>query len=366
MSVQQKAKLQQVKEGAATITVPTATVVSKALPVFYNPQMKFNRDVAIALLNALNPKKLRLCDLLAGSGIRSIRFRKELNKGIIKELFANDANPAAVKLLKKNLAKNKVNATVSCKEASQFLLDASGMEYIDIDPFGSPNPFLDAAIKRLSRQGILAVTATDVSALAGSYPKSCTRKYWAQPLRNELMHEIGIRILIRKAQLIGAQYDKALVPIFSHSTAHYMRVYFSCTKSKSAVDALLKQHSYLLYCAACLSRKASGDNAGQCCKKRMHAAGPLWLGPLWDKQLAKKMAKANPELAVFAKEAQIPVVGFLDLHTFCKKVKRPVPKHDRVLAAMRKKGYSAALSHFSPYGIRTTMPAAAFTKLLKN
>ncbi|MCU0373510.1 MAG: ATP-binding protein, partial [Ignavibacteria bacterium] len=42
-----------------------------------------------------------------------------------------------------------------------------GFDYIDIDPFGSPCPFLDAAIKRLSRGGILAVTATDTSALAG-------------------------------------------------------------------------------------------------------------------------------------------------------------------------------------------------------
>ena len=364
MNAQQKVKLQKAKEGRAVLLVPSAQVVSKQMPVFYNPVMKFNRDVAVTLLNALNKKRLRVCDLLAGSGVRSVRFGKELKKSIIKELFANDASKEAVALLKQNLKHNKVKATVSCREASLFLLEESGMDYIDVDPFGSPNPFLDAAIKRLSRNGILAVTATDVSALAGSYPKSCHRKYWAMPLNNELMHEIGIRILVRKVQLIGAQYEKALVPIFSHSTAHYMRVYFSCTKSKSLADNVLKQHDYVLYCKSCLSRNAGSENTGKCCKKSMQSAGPLWQGQLWDKVLAKKMAKINPELEVFAREAQIPVFGFLDLHRFCKKLKIPVPKHESVLKAIRKK-HKAALTHFSPYGIRTTMPASEFIKLLK-
>jgi len=358
MNVHQKARLQQVKEGTAVLRVAKAHVVSKKMPVFYNPVMKFNRDVAVSLLNNVNRKDLRICDLLAGSGIRAIRFAKELKKGIIKELFVNDASKAAVDLLKKNLKANKVKATVSCKEANLFLLESLGMDYIDVDPFGTPNPFLDNAVKRLSRNGILAVTATDVSSLAGSFPKSCIRKYWAQPLHNELMHEIGIRILIRKVQLIGAQYDKSLVPIFSHSTDHYVRVYFSCTKSKSAVDKMLKQHGYVLYCNSCLERKASHENAGNCCKKQMQAAGELWLGQLWDKTLAKKMD-------VCAKEAQIPVLGFLDLHKFCKMLKIPVPPHEKILKAVRKKGYKAELTHFSPYGIRTTMPAKEFSRIFE-
>ena len=365
MIVHQKAKLQQVKEGKAVLIVSRAQIVSRQMPVFYNPVMKFNRDVAVTLLNVLGKKGLRVCDLLTGSGVRSIRFAKELTKGIIKELFVNDASKKAFTLLQKNLKANKVKAKVSCKEASQFLLEESGMDYIDIDPFGSPNPFLDASIKRLSRNGILAVTATDVSALAGSYPKSCIRKYWALPMRNELMHEIGIRILIRKVQLIGAQYEKALMPIFSHSTAHYMRVYFSCEKSKSAVDKLLRQHGYVLYCNKCLSRKAGQEKSSKCCNKSMQPAGALWLGQLWDKALTKKMAKINPELELFAKEAAIPVFGFLDLHKFCKKLKRHVPKQEAMLKAIRNQGHKAVLTHFSPYGIRTTMPAGNFFKLLK-
>ena len=31
-------------------------------------------------------------------------------------------------------------------------------------------------------------------------------------VRNHMMHELGLRILIRKIQLQGAQFDKALIP----------------------------------------------------------------------------------------------------------------------------------------------------------
>ena len=44
------------------------------------------------------------------------------------------------------------------------------------------------------------------------------------------MHEIGLRILIRRVQLAGSVYDKALIPILSYSKEHYMRVFFKCEK----------------------------------------------------------------------------------------------------------------------------------------
>ena len=50
------------------------------------------------------------------------------------------------------------------------------------------------------------------------------------------MHETGIRILIRKIQLIGAQYNKALTPIFSYSKEHYFRVFLKCEKGKEAAS----------------------------------------------------------------------------------------------------------------------------------
>ncbi|MEK6858169.1 MAG: tRNA (guanine(10)-N(2))-dimethyltransferase, partial [Nanoarchaeota archaeon] len=177
-------QLKQTTEGKAKILVYSAEKISSELPVFYNPVMKFNRDVSVALLKALGRKDLIIADIMAGSGVRSIRFFKELPKRMIKELHVNDSSADAVKLIKKNFKLNKIkskNVFFANKEANKLLLEIGKADYIDIDPFGSPNYFLDSACKKLADKGILAVTATDTSALSGTYPEACLRKYWAKP-----------------------------------------------------------------------------------------------------------------------------------------------------------------------------------------
>ena len=68
-----------------------------------------------------------------------------------------------------------------------------------------------------------------------------------------MMHETGLRILIRKVQLIGMQYEKALFPIFSYLKDHYFRVFFRCIKGKKICDEIAEKHGML------------------------NDAGPLWL-----------------------------------------------------------------------------------------
>ena len=302
-----------VKEGSAEIFVPVEEKISKKLPVFYNPVMKLNRDITILLLRQFPP--LSICDPMAASGIRAIRLTKELS---FKSIIANDYNKKSFLLIKKNMKLNNVKFVVKNMDANLLLLNSNGFDFIDIDPFGTPNNFLDAAVKRISRRGILAVTATDTAALSGTYPKATLRKYWALPKKDAMMHETGLRILIRKIQLIGAQYEKALVPIFSYSKDHYFRVFLRCDKGKSYVDEIVKMHGML-------------DNAG-----------PLWLGSLWDKRLVNKMHKScikgslplnsrikknnkNKELINFLKiikeESKINAVGFYDIHEIVEKEK---------------------------------------------
>jgi tRNA(guanine-26,N2-N2) methyltransferase len=244
-----------IEEGDSKINLKLDNKISKKLPVFYNPLMKLNRDISIYLLNAYSNlydlKNLRVCLPLAGSGIRGIRFLKELNETIIENIYVNDLSEEAFKSIKKNLKLNKLEKdqkiVISNKDANLFFLESDGFDYIDIDPFGSPNSFLDSAINRLSRKSILAVTATDTAPLCGTFIKTCRRKYWANPLHNELMHEIGLRILIRKVQLIASQYEKALTPILSYSKDHYMRIFFKCEKGKKKVDEIIKQHDTFYY-----------------------------------------------------------------------------------------------------------------------
>jgi tRNA (guanine26-N2/guanine27-N2)-dimethyltransferase len=354
-------KLAIISEGKAKIIVHPGKPTKK-LAVFYNPAMKLNRSIAVLLLNSVQNKNMQIADPLAATGVRAARFLLELNKGKIKNISLNDSSQKAIALAKKNFRLNNISlkkASFSVQDASIFLLNSAGFDYIDLDPFGSPNPFLDAAIKRISRGGILAVTATDVSSLAGTYPEVCLRKYWALPLRSWMMHEIGLRILIRKVQLIASQHEKALVPIFSHSTEHYLRVYFSCDKSKEAADKVIAQHGWFV----------DADSS--------RAAGPMWLGQLWDSALVEKMLKnANKKhkndkelitlLLAIEKESKINAVGFYDVDELSSQLKIQVPRRDLMIEKINAAGFHAASTHFNASGLKTDAPAQKLRKIMQS
>ena len=333
--------------------------VSAQMDVFYNPIMVSNRNISILLLNCLEKKELKMADPLAGSGIRSLRFLKELKKDKITHLFVNDMKETFPLVFAENLHLNHLSkderVTVSAQDASVFLLSKIGFDYIDIDPFGSPNPFLAAAIGRISREGILAVTSTDTAALTGTYPKATLRKYWASSFKNYLMHELGLRILIRKVQLQGVQFDKALVPILSYHKDHYFRIYFCSFKGKEKCDELIQQLRYFLFCTQCLSFKTSTYNKEKCsCGKEFIFAGPLWVGKLFDAALIGKMAQENPFpeeqkfLDILKEEAKIDVVGFYDLHALAHKLKKEPPKMEKALRTVK-----GVRTQFSLNGIKT-------------
>jgi len=354
--------------------------ISKELDVFYNPVMKFNRDISILLLNNVGVKNFQIADIMAGSGVRSIRFLLELKKSIIKNITVNDYDKDFIGLIKKNLkashvAKNK-KLFLSSKDANMLLIESKGFDYIDIDPFGSPNDFLELSAVRLSRGGILAVTATDTAPLSGTFPDACQRKYWAKPLRNSLMHEIGLRILIRKVQMISAQHDKALVPIYSYFKDHYNRIFFKCVKSKLEVDKLFAQHKYFLYCDKCMTFLISEYNYLRCekCNLVMTYAGPLWSGKLYDKQLAEKIFKSNKHkknerfLEVIMQESVLDdpkFIGFYEIHELCKCYKKVIPNFDVLMPKIKDLGYKVSRTHFTPLGIKTNMPIDELLKVIE-
>ena len=360
-----------ITEGKAKVVVFTDEKISKDLPVFYNPVMRLNRDISVLLIRALGKKSIRVGDVLAGSGVRSIRFLKELKKGVIESVSINDGGKEAVLLIKKNLAFNKLGndrrISITQKDANLVLLESCGFDYIEIDPFGSPVPFLDSACKRISGEGILAITATDTAPLCGTYPKTCKRRYWSTPKKCGMMHEIGLRILIRRSQLIAAQYEKALIPLFSYSYEHYFRIFFRCERGNAAVDAVMKQHGML------------------------EGAGPLWLGPLWDASLVRKMiamtkkesnrkkskreennrqgkGQGNDVLALLnliGQEMMIPAAGFYDIHELSRQTRKNIPSRESLIAAIRRADYPVSQTHFKGEGLRSTIPRQELIELMK-
>jgi tRNA (guanine26-N2/guanine27-N2)-dimethyltransferase len=344
--------MQTITEGKATITVPINQTISKQLEVFYNPVMKINRELSISVINAWDKNDLCISDLFAASGIRSIRFLKELKKDI-KRIIINDYDEKAIENIKKNLKQNNLEENdmiiIRQEEADLLLLKENGMDYIDIDPFGSPVPFLDAAAKRLSRNSILAITATDTSSLAGTYPNVCRRMYNARPRKGQSQHEIGIRILIRKCQVVAAQYDKALTPIFSYFKDHYYRICFKCEKGKKKVDEVMKQHNTI--------------------QIKRDTVGPLWVGKLWDTSFVDKMETNDEETTKFLNtikaEMHIDQVLYHDLHEICSDLHVTVPKYAPLIHKIQDTGHKVARTHFTLDGIRSTISEEELKKLIK-
>jgi len=367
-----------VVEGKGRIRVSVGQITRK-MHVFYNPAMKLNRDISVLLLKSIKKNNLKVADPLAASGIRSIRFLSELSKNKIDSIFVNDGSKYSYKNIKQNLKLNKINnrrITLKNEEANSFLLQNKPFDYIDIDPFGTPVYFLDSAVKSLARNGILAVTATDTAALSGTAPKACLRKYWATPLKNFMMHELGLRILIRRIQLTAASYDKALTPIYSYSKLHYMRVFMVNSGRIKDVDNLLKKHLFVSYCHTCLSTKLISNiqvrPCDYCKKSKISFAGPLWAGDLWDSGIANLIWKHNINesnskfLKIIADESKIHSFGFYDTHYIARSLKITVPRLESVIRKLKVRNFIVARTHVSAASLRSDVDHQTFLEVTKS
>jgi tRNA (guanine26-N2/guanine27-N2)-dimethyltransferase len=214
------------------------------------------------------------------------------------------------------------------------------------------------------------VTATDTSALCGTYKEPCIRKYTAKPYKSEYCHENGIRILAGFVALTLSKYAKCIEVKMSHSTEHYMRLYLEIKKGSKRTDESLKNIGYISHCKNCLHRQTSNGLASPieetcpvCGEKLVHA-GPLWLGDIQNKEFIQKMIdetnykKINSEkeaLKLLNKcllEAEAPVT-FFDIHTICKSLKISAPKFDSIIEQMKEEGFIAIKTHYNPLGIKT-------------
>lgn len=329
------------KEGSVVFKAQEKDVVSSEMSVFYNPVMKLNRDISV-LCSTLLKKDARVALPLAGSGVRALRLLKEGSREL--RMFVNDKREDFISDFEDSLDKNGLqdcDVTITDTEANKFLNSQYSFDFIDIDPYGSPNFLLDSSVRKLRHDGFLSVTATDTAPLCGSYENACKRKYWALPLRNHEMHEVGLRILIRKIQLIGIQYEKALFPIISYSKDHYFKVVLKCVHRKSDCAKLYKKLGFY--------------------KEK----GPMWLGSLYDKDVMKAlegneyMSDSQEFLDLLRNE--LDVLGFFDVHELGSEYKTGnVPKMDELLPLV-----DGRRTHFSPIGFKTRLSKEDVVRVFK-
>ena len=356
-----------IKEGKVLLNIEVPQVVSSRMDVFYNPHMRENRDISLLILLAMEGEGLKVCDPMGASGVRLLRMLLETNK--VKKAIYNDISPKSVEYFKGLLEAHGISqdrVEIHQEDACLILRKLRNIHYLDIDPFGSPVPFLESGIMPVARHGILAVTSTDTSVLSGTYPNTCIRRYGSRPLLSaEFYHEVGVRILIKKVVEEGAKLDFALKPIFSYSYRHYFRVFFKKDIGPKRTDELLKNIGYLLYCDACLYRKGVDIESlsYKCphCGNRLLIAGPLWLGKLWDLELVEKLwqirgmveisKESNKLLKKIRLEASYKSIGFYTISSLARAFKLgqapPMEKFLEVFEGVR--------THYTGEGFRTNL-----------
>ena len=342
----------------------------KDTEVFFNEKMKTNRDLSFLAAKVFSrelDEEMRICDALTASGIRGMRY-SELGK-----VWMNDANPSAVKAVKKGMEENKVEAEVSENDSNVFLSEHKNFfHFVDVDPYGSFVNFLDSAARATHYTGFAGFSATDNAAPAGSYKTVCQRRYGSTPLKNSFMHETGLRIYIREIFENYARYDKAFDPKVCWHERHYSRVMGRVTESKQRCNNALENIGHLSYCRECGWRKLEDIDNCPRCNIETQKAGPLWTGKLADQRFTEQMLEETPEEWEDSKELLKKVDGeaeivtpFYDIHELCSKHKLQVPKKIDVFKALKDKGYPVSFTHFSDTGVRTDAPLDDLLSILK-
>ncbi len=120
-------------------------------------------------------------------------------------------------------------------------------DVIDLDPYGSAAPFMDAAMQSVVSGGLLAVTCTDMAALGGSHPETCYGRYGAFPMqRSGYLQELALRILLYHMSVVAARYGRTIRPVLSVGMAFYCRVFVEVYDDKAGVSALGHMLTFLM------------------------------------------------------------------------------------------------------------------------
>lgn len=314
--------------------------------------MAGDRDVGVAVLRAWTrraPDPARSgWEMLAATGARGLRLVGETHA--LATLLLTEANPEAYRVLVRN-GEGRPGVTFADRDA-RTNPPGGPFGYVDLDPYGSPAPFVRVALDAVRPGGLLAVTATDMMVLAGAQPAACVRRYGARPVRGRLGPEGGLRILLAYLARSAAERGRSVRPVLAYVRDHHVRAYVEVRDGvvPAPIDTIVSDS---------WTGPPLGDSGPW---------GPLWLGPIHDPELAEGLevpdTAAQPRevgtfLARIAEEARIDRPFYYEPNTLARRlgIPRPSPLESWV-ERLRASGFRAGRTHVRPEGFRTDAPRA--------
>jgi len=364
----------EVEEGTTRFFVPRQDASSHfppgSAPVFYNRRMELNRDGTVLFVTVMKPSEY--LDAMGATGVRGLRIATECGT----QVTINDRDPGACELIRKNAANPDLGISVTCKNVHSLLAERR-YDAVDIDPYGSPAPFIDSAIRGSGR--FLMVTATDTAPLCGAHRRAGIRRYFAQPANNEYHAETGLRTLLALVARETVKYDRGIEPLFCYAREHYVRAYFRLTNGARAADRAVGRIGYVFQCTSCPERiELAGLIPGsmECpdCGGMMVPAGPLWLGAMQDPSVIMAMKDTLPGMKLNTARqlgmlldilaGELPTSSHYNYHALAKRAKvSPRPIED-VIRTLRERGYKAGRAHYSGTALKTNAPVSEIILVL--
>ena len=301
--------------------------------VFYNPAMSGSRTRSVLLLRHaleegfLGEGTVYALDGLTASGLRARRWLNELPPEASERISATIVDLEDEALRWAEAAHDKFPPVGGALEPTKGDLRSvvlrSGRHWVDIDPYGSPMPFIDSAMQSMARSGVMEVSATDTAALTGSSSTALMRRYGARVSPDSLAHDSGMRLMLATFSRVAARHDRAIVPLLSVWDSHHLRVSFRVLKSVSTANELEEnigwrvrsptKEEVLASIDSGLHHDSAVEYLPMHCmlplrypidRSDPRVSGPLWVGSMGDKGAMSYMTEESalgscgPEFAI--------------------------------------------------------------------
>jgi len=328
---------------------------------FINPEARFSRDISIAFAKSFAGRSARILDPTAATGMRGIRYMLEAKS---KDVTFLEINETAFKNLEKNITLNKLKAVHLNESIQEFANTNNGkFDIIDLDPFGSPAPYIYDLMKISRSSTYIMATATDTAVLCGAHAGACLRVYDAKPIHSEICHEIGIRILIGYIARVAAQFDYGIEVLLAFSHRHYMRAMLQLHHGAGEADKSLAMLGHAYQCTICNYHGydyGMFPKAASCpsCGSRLDIGGRLWLGSIYNKRVISKIIgnlEAHSEawklMHDIYDEADIPL--FYSVPKMTKRMGISAVSPTKLIECLKESGFIATLTHMQESAIRT-------------
>ena len=306
--------------------------------IFHNPAMAGSRTRSVLLMQhaieagLLGDSTVYALDGLSASGLRARRWLNELPADTAARISATmgDMDPVALDWAMRCHEEfppehGEGELIAHLGDLRKTVLE-HGRHWVDIDPYGSPLPFLDTAVQSLARRGVMEVSATDSAALTGSSKNALLRRYGARVRTDGLAHDSGLRVLLATVARTAARHERSIEPLMSIWESHHLRVSMCVVRSIESANRVEESlgwrigsptaNEVRLSISAGLQPETSLDSLPMHCflplshpveRSDKRVSGPLWIGPIGQ---SEAMASLTEERALeicgpFASEEDI-------------------------------------------------------------